>query len=176
MPKLASWLLRQGRFMATPIRKRVSLCCGINLNSFKNWERACPCAESCFWRSRPLRTHAVPDGPFSAYRNRTKWWSERRDSNTRPSAPKADALPGCATLRLVQFANPSGSLHGPAPAGQPRPGRSLNGPFFPQSEGHGRGPLPRSPERRRARHSIRSPAAPVRRRGCSPANRAWHSP
>src|SRR5665213_1039687 len=26
-------------------------------------------------------------------------WSERRDLNTRPSAPKADALPGCATLR-----------------------------------------------------------------------------
>ena len=26
-------------------------------------------------------------------------WSERRDSNSRPSAPKADALPGCATLR-----------------------------------------------------------------------------
>ena len=28
-----------------------------------------------------------------------KGWSERRDSNSRPSAPKADALPGCATLR-----------------------------------------------------------------------------
>ncbi len=26
-------------------------------------------------------------------------WSERQDSNLRPSAPKADALPGCATLR-----------------------------------------------------------------------------
>src|SRR5262245_60531222 len=26
-------------------------------------------------------------------------WSGRRDSNTRPSAPKADALPGCATPR-----------------------------------------------------------------------------
>ncbi len=26
-------------------------------------------------------------------------WSERRDSNSRPSAPHADALPGCATLR-----------------------------------------------------------------------------
>ena len=30
---------------------------------------------------------------------RFEWWSERRDSNSRPSAPKADALPGCATLR-----------------------------------------------------------------------------
>ena len=28
-----------------------------------------------------------------------KRWSERQDSNLRPSAPKADALPGCATLR-----------------------------------------------------------------------------
>jgi len=26
-------------------------------------------------------------------------WSEMRDSNSRPSAPKADALPGCANLR-----------------------------------------------------------------------------
>ena len=26
-------------------------------------------------------------------------WSERQDSNLRPSAPKADALPGCATPR-----------------------------------------------------------------------------
>src|ERR1700743_2125469 len=26
-------------------------------------------------------------------------WSGRRDSNTRPSAPKADALPDCATPR-----------------------------------------------------------------------------
>src|SRR5690606_16327364 len=26
-------------------------------------------------------------------------WSERQDSNLRPSAPKADALPSCATLR-----------------------------------------------------------------------------
>ena len=26
-------------------------------------------------------------------------WSEWRDSNSRPSGPKPDALPGCATLR-----------------------------------------------------------------------------
>src|SRR6187402_3292191 len=26
-------------------------------------------------------------------------WSERKDSNLRPSDPKSDALPGCATLR-----------------------------------------------------------------------------
>ncbi len=30
-------------------------------------------------------------------------WSGRRDSNPRPSAPKADALPDCATPRLFQF-------------------------------------------------------------------------
>jgi hypothetical protein len=30
-----------------------------------------------------------------------KKWSGRLDSNQRPSAPKADALPGCATPRLV---------------------------------------------------------------------------
>jgi hypothetical protein len=28
-------------------------------------------------------------------------WSGRRDSNPRPSAPKADALPGCATPRRL---------------------------------------------------------------------------
>ena len=26
------------------------------------------------------------------------WWSEMHDLNVRPSAPKADALPGCANL------------------------------------------------------------------------------
>src|ERR1019366_6272089 len=30
-------------------------------------------------------------------------WSGRRDSNSRPSAPKADALPGCATPRLFSL-------------------------------------------------------------------------
>ena len=34
-------------------------------------------------------------------------WSGRRDSNPRPSAPKADALPGCATPRLHSDCNPS---------------------------------------------------------------------
>jgi hypothetical protein len=31
-------------------------------------------------------------------------WSEWQDSNLRPSAPKADALPACATLRCVSRA------------------------------------------------------------------------
>ena len=30
----------------------------------------------------------------------TKSWSGQRDSNPRPSAPKADALPGCAMPRF----------------------------------------------------------------------------
>ena len=30
-----------------------------------------------------------------------KIWSGRSDSNTRPSAPKADALPGCAMPRTM---------------------------------------------------------------------------
>ena len=30
-------------------------------------------------------------------------WSERRDSNSRPPAPKAGALPGCATLRIKKL-------------------------------------------------------------------------
>src|ERR1700733_11038281 len=31
-----------------------------------------------------------------------KTWSERKDSNLRPSDPKSDALPGCATLRQAK--------------------------------------------------------------------------
>src|SRR5947209_20067692 len=34
-------------------------------------------------------------------------WSGRRDSNPRPSAPKADALPGCATPRLCSRLYPT---------------------------------------------------------------------
>ena len=34
-------------------------------------------------------------------------WSGMTDSNRRPSAPKADALPGCANPRLDQFLNPN---------------------------------------------------------------------
>ena len=39
-----------------------------------------------------------------------KEWSERWDSNSRPSAPKADALPGCATLRLSRYCIASQAL------------------------------------------------------------------
>src|SRR5439155_11514003 len=33
-------------------------------------------------------------------------WSGRSDSNRRPSAPKADALPGCATPRCIDYPTP----------------------------------------------------------------------
>ncbi len=48
--------------------------------------------------------------PFDIIFKRAKMeeWSGRRDSNPRPSAPKADALPGCATPRLFQIV-PQGS-------------------------------------------------------------------
>gem|GEM_PF-5725900 len=36
-------------------------------------------------------------------------WSGRRDSNSRPSAPKADALPGCATPRRLVSGGFAGS-------------------------------------------------------------------
>jgi hypothetical protein len=41
--------------------------------------------------------------PFDLIANRVKneEWSGRRDSNPRPSAPKADALPDCATPRRM---------------------------------------------------------------------------
>jgi hypothetical protein len=38
-------------------------------------------------------------GGHSRSTRNNKYWSGRRDSNPRPSAPKADALPGCATPR-----------------------------------------------------------------------------
>jgi hypothetical protein len=33
--------------------------------------------------------------------NVNRFWSEMLDSNQRPSAPKADALPDCANLRII---------------------------------------------------------------------------
>src|SRR5690606_28967367 len=47
-------------------------------------------------------------------------WSERGDSNSRPLAPEASALPGCATLRPTGILLVSGvfSLRGQAPSGR----------------------------------------------------------
>jgi hypothetical protein len=42
-----------------------------------------------------IRVHSPMAEPSKAY----KHWSGRRDSNSRPPAPKAGALPGCATPR-----------------------------------------------------------------------------
>ncbi len=40
-----------------------------------------------------------------------KLWSEWRDSNPRHSAPKADALPDCATLRILNMQCISSGAH-----------------------------------------------------------------
>ena len=37
-------------------------------------------------------------------------WSEYKDSNLGPPAPKAGALPGCATLRRNRYSTPTGLL------------------------------------------------------------------
>ena len=50
----------------------------------------------------PRRGREVPRWLIAARRRNSrnrKGWSGRQDSNLRPSAPKADALPGCATPR-----------------------------------------------------------------------------
>jgi hypothetical protein len=60
---------------------------------------ACATGAMALWslkrQADTKKAHWV-SGPFRFFED----WSERRDSNSRPSAPKADALPGCATLRL----------------------------------------------------------------------------
>ena len=40
------------------------------------------------------------------HRPRRGEWSERRDLNSRPLAPEASALPGCATLRPTRIRHP----------------------------------------------------------------------
>src|ERR1700735_3469591 len=66
-------------------------------------------------------------------------WSGRRDSNPRPSAPKADALPGCATPRRAfdctvnRLAVPGATCCGRSREATPR---------APQSAGQGRAPWP----------------------------------
>ena len=45
----------------------------------------------------------------SLWLNREKW-SEYKDSNLGPPAPKAGALPGCATLRRNQYSTLTGLL------------------------------------------------------------------
>ena len=45
---------------------------------------------------------SLRQGPLALASAHLQNWSGRRDSNSRPSAPKADALPGCATPRKAQ--------------------------------------------------------------------------
>ena len=42
------------------------------------------------------------------FSNQRLYWSGRGDLNARPPAPKAGALPGCATPRLYSFYTASG--------------------------------------------------------------------
>ena len=65
-----------------PVTHSLEGCCSIQLSYGQIRETA--------------KTRKALNGPFCIWK-----WSERRDSNSRPSAPKADALPGCATLRLA---------------------------------------------------------------------------
>jgi hypothetical protein len=52
-------------------------------------------------------THPAPAlNPQSAFCNPQLNWSGREDSNLRLSAPKADALPGCATPRGIHIVYP----------------------------------------------------------------------
>jgi hypothetical protein len=54
-------------------------------------------------RRPPLRHESVASSAPSSTRNGV--WSGRPDSNRRPPAPKAGALPGCATSRRVRHLN-----------------------------------------------------------------------
>ena len=58
---------------------------------------------NCVWSRRIKKARRLRVGPF--------FWSGWRDSNSRPLAPHASALPGCATSRfftLVIQQNPGG--------------------------------------------------------------------
>ena len=48
-------------------------------------------------------TFRPPDGCATRLRYTPDYWSEWRDSNPRPSGPKPDALPDCATFRFPDF-------------------------------------------------------------------------
>src|SRR5262245_42095029 len=54
----------------------------------------------------PQTCHTQKSRPFQAARKQLigiRFWSGRRDSNSRPHAPQACALPGCATSRQTVF-------------------------------------------------------------------------
>ena len=95
-------------------------------------------------RGLPVRYNPSPMSP-----GRTPvTWSGRQDSNLRPSAPKADALPGCATprrmTRYMLRPKPASKPHWALKIGEPpgRPGRCrISGRFrrsppAPHAPGH----------------------------------------
>ena len=67
-------------------------------------------------------------------------WSERLDSNQRPPAPKAGALPCCATLRDGMFCTQKALLWQGRPVWRPRALPALR--EKPPPAGQDRGPLP----------------------------------
>lgn len=68
----------------------------------------------CPYRVRGSSTRSVPSWDW-VQANVGNSWSEREDSNLRPPAPEAGALPGCATLRPMLGVKPNaGALQGGA--------------------------------------------------------------
>jgi hypothetical protein len=57
--------------------------------------------------------------------SRTTIWSGRRDSNPRPPAPKAGALPDCATPRSGWAVSRLDQLGGAGPSASPYPSRAF---------------------------------------------------
>ena len=107
--------------------------------------RACQRTGFALWQGPTLR------GPAGDPRSHPRWcWSEQQGSNLRPSAPQADALPGCAMLRcsLVgpvgiepttarsQSESATAALR-PVPPGRARPARERT-PRYLHRPGEGR--------------------------------------
>ncbi len=65
--------------------------------------RSHDCIFFCIFKTQAIR-------PSICLKTENKNWSGRQDSNLRPSAPKADALPGCATPRSGQFWSAPGGV------------------------------------------------------------------
>ena len=73
------------------------------LRSLLLWVRGTSCVcrdrpQSLRPNRRPMQTQNQPPVPPARCRT-VGWWSGRRDLNSGPPAPKAGALPGCATPR-----------------------------------------------------------------------------
>ena len=117
------------------------------------------------------------------------FWSERLDSNQRPPAPKAGALPCCATLRDGMFCTQKALLWQGRPVWRPRALPALR--EKPPPAGQDRGPLSlarqmttadRAPsiDKDEREHAGRASLFPPRRKRISrrpfPANEAYPLP